>query len=154
MMAVFPITKEVLDVFFSIPQGADKDAFLYDIEYECFNDILDKYPEIIPRLNDTVRLVSGSYHEDYTILNYYITYPMVREAAIPQYKNSLHVKFQVDGDSVSRICKQFAATFKLPKEQLPEYSFFYRNYNCVTLIGMEGDCENCPNKDECRLIKK
>ena len=43
---------------------------------------------------------------------------------------------------------------KLPKEQLPEYSFFYRNYNCVTLIGMEGDCENCPNKDECRLIRK
>ena len=154
MMAVFPITKEVLDVFFSIPQGADKEAFLADIEYECFNDILDKYPEIIPRINDTVRLVSGSYHEDYTILNYYITYPMVREAAIPQYKNSLHVKFQVDEDSVSRICKQFSEIFKLPKEQLPEYSFFYRNYNCVTLIGMEGDCENCPNKDDCRLIKK
>lgn len=143
MMAVFPITKEVLDVFFSIPQGADKDAFLADIEYECFNDILDKYPEIIPRLNDTVRLVSGSYHEDYTILNYYITYPMVREAAIPQYKNSLHVKFQVDEDSVSRICKQFAATFKLPKEQLPEYSFFYKHYDDDAFSEMAGDCNIC-----------
>ena len=148
MTAVYPITKEVMEYFFSIPLGVDKDAFLSDLEYEYFDDIVDKYPEIIARINDTVRFIIGSSHEDYSILGFDFTFVRNREIFIPQYKNLLFVTFQLDEEAWPRFNKQVKTIFNLPKEQLPEQSFFYNNYDYVDFRRTEGDSEKFQNAEK------
>ena len=153
VMAIFPITNDVLNNFFSIPMGVDKDAFIRDLEYEYYGDIVDKYPEIRPRLNDTVRVVCGGTLEAYPFLSYNITAFRHRDAPVPQYKNSLCVTFSIDGESVNRFCKQIKTAFAMPKDQLPEYSFFHRNYGKTNFKDVEGDCGTCQWTENCRLLK-